>query len=203
MPFDTPDLPYAYDALVPYIDEETMQLHHDKHHVGYTTKLNKAVEGTTYESWNIEDLLRGLESLPERIRTPVRNHGGGHYNHGLFWEMMAPNAGGEPTGPVAEAIKSTFGGFDGFKDRFKQTATGRFGSGWAWLVVNARGELELTSTPNQDNPISVGLTPILGIDVWEHAYYLTYRNRRAEYVDNFFNVINWDTVSRLYTQARS
>ena len=202
MPFHTPDLPYSYDALAPYIDEETMRLHHDKHHVGYTTKLNAAVEGTEYESWSIENLLKGLESLPEDLRTPVRNHGGGHYNHGLFWGMMAPDAGGEPSGAVGAALRETFGGFEEFKAAFKTTATGRFGSGWAWLVVNGQGSLELVSTPNQDNPVSQGLTPILGIDVWEHAYYLTYRNRRAEYVDNFFNVVNWDTVAHLYERAR-
>lgn len=202
MPFHTPDLPYAYDALAPYIDEETMRLHHDKHHVGYTTRLNAAVEGTEYESWSIEDVLKRLESLPENLRTPVRNHGGGHYNHGLFWGMMAPDAGGEPAGAVGAALRETFGSFEEFKTAFKTTATGRFGSGWAWLVVNGQGSLELVSTPNQDNPITQGLTPVLGIDVWEHAYYLTYRNRRAEYVDNFFNVVNWDTVAHLYERAR-
>lgn len=203
MSFQTPDLPYAYDALAPYIDAETMTLHHDKHHVGYTTKLNAAIEGTEYESWSIEELLQSLDSLPESLRTPVRNHGGGHYNHALFWEMMAPNAGGEPSGTIARAINAAFGDFEEFTGRFKSTATARFGSGWGWLVVNGAGDLELVSTPNQDNPISRGLTPILGIDVWEHAYYLTYRNRRAEYVDNFWNVVNWETVSRLYEAARS
>jgi len=202
MPFHTPDLPYAYDALAPYIDEETMRLHHDKHHVGYTTKLNAAVEGTDYESRSIEDLLKGLDSLPENVRTPVRNHGGGHYNHSLFWRLMAPGAGGEPSGVVGAALRDTFGDFEEFKSAFKTTATGRFGSGWGWLVVNAQGRLELMSTPNQDNPITLGVTPILGIDVWEHAYYLTYRNRRAEYVDNFFKVVNWDTVAHLYERAR-
>jgi superoxide dismutase, Fe-Mn family len=202
MPFQTPDLPYAYDALTPYIDEETMRLHHDKHHVGYTTKLNAAIEGTDYESWSIEDLLKGLDSLPENVRTPVRNHGGGHYNHDLFWRFMAPEAGGDPSGVVGAAIGDTFGSFDEFKSAFKATATGRFGSGWGWLVVNTAGQLELMSTPNQDNPITHGMAPILGIDVWEHAYYLTYRNRRAEYVDNFFNVVNWDTVAHLYERAR-
>lgn len=202
MPFHTPDLPYSYDALAPYVDEETMRVHHDKHHVGYTTKLNAAVEGTSYESWSIEDLLRGLDSLPDGVQRPVRNHGGGHYNHALFWRMMAPNAGGEPTGDVAQAIGATFGSFDAFKDQFKAAATGRFGSGWAWLVVTNTGSLEIMSTPNQDSPISQGLTPILGIDVWEHAYYLTYRNRRGEYVDNFFHIINWEEVSRLYAAAR-
>jgi len=202
MPFQTPDLPYAYDALTPYIDEETMRLHHDKHHVGYTTKLNAAIEGTDYESWSIEDLLKGLDSLPENVRTPVRNHGGGHYNHDLFWRFMAPGAGGDPSGVVGAAIGDTFGSFDEFKSAFKATATGRFGSGWGWLVVNTAGQLELMSTPNQDNPITHGMAPILGIDVWEHAYYLTYRNRRAEYVDNFFNVVNWDTVAHLYERAR-
>jgi len=201
MAFQTPDLPYAYNALAPYIDEETMQVHHDKHHVGYTTKLNKAVEGTRYESWSIEDLLRGLDSLPDEIRTPVRNHGGGHYNHALFWPMMGPNAGGEPTGTLGEELKKTFDGFDGFKQAFTAAATGRFGSGWAWLVVAPGGKLQVTSTPNQDNPLTEGLVPILGVDVWEHAYYLTYRNRRAEYLENFFNVINWDTVARLYSDA--
>ena len=202
MPFHTPDLPYAYDALAPYVDEETMRLHHDKHHIGYTTKLNAAIEGTEYESWSIEDLLKGLDSLPENVRTPVRNHGGGHYNHSLFWSMMAPGAGGEPSGALGAAVRDSFGGFEDFKAAFKATATGRFGSGWGWLVVSPKGGLELVSTPNQDNPISRGLTPILGIDVWEHAYYLTYRNRRGEYVDNFFNVINWDTVAHLYERAR-
>ncbi|MFP4565737.1 MAG: superoxide dismutase [Spirochaetaceae bacterium] len=202
MPFHTPDLPYAYDALAPYIDEETMHLHRDKHHVGYTTKLNAALEGTEFESWSIEDLLKGLDSLPENLRAPVRNHGGGHFNHALFWPMMAPGAGGEPSGAVGAAIRDTFGGFEDFKAAFKTTATGQFGSGWGWLVVNSNGGLELVSTANQDNPITTGLTPILGIDVWEHAYYLTYRNRRAEYVDNFFNVVNWDTVAHLYERAR-
>ncbi|MFO8064655.1 MAG: superoxide dismutase [Spirochaetota bacterium] len=203
MPFHTPDLPYSYDALTPYVDEETMRLHHDKHHVGYTTKLNAAIEGTSYESWSIEDLLRGIDALPDGVQRPVRNHGGGHYNHSLFWRMMAPHAGGEPTGDIGQAIASAFGGFDAFKEQFKSTATGRFGSGWAWLVVTKAGGLDLVSTPNQDNPISQGLTPILGIDVWEHAYYLTYRNRRAEYVDNFFHIINWDEVSKLYAEART
>jgi len=201
MAFKTPELPYAYNALEPNIDEQTMRVHHDKHHVGYVTKLNNAIEGTEYEGWDIEKLLANLAKVPENIRTAVRNNGGGHYNHSLFWPVMKKGGGGEPSGEIGSAIKSTFGSYDEFKKQFSAAATGRFGSGWAWLVV-AGGKLEITSTPNQDNPISDGKTPILGLDVWEHAYYLKYQNRRAEYVENFFNLINWDQVEENYKKAK-
>lgn len=209
MAFQTPDLPYAYNALEPYIDEMTMQIHHDKHHVGYTTKVNNAISGTEYENWDIERLMKEVGNVKKDIRTPVRNAGGGHYNHELFWNIMSPNGGGEPSGEIGDAIKSAFGGYDQFKEQFKAAATGRFGSGWAWLIVKG-GKLAITSTKNQDNPLMTGLpdfegengTPILGIDVWEHAYYLKYQNRRAEYVDNFFNVINWDEVEKRFKAAK-
>jgi len=202
MAFKTPDLPYAYNALEPYIDERTMQVHHDKHHEGYVSKLNAAVQGTEYENWDIVRIIRELNSLPEKIRTAVRNNGGGHINHSLFWPVMAPNAGGTPSGDVGTEINSAFGSFDAFKEQFAAAATGRFGSGWAWLVVNKSGKLEIVSTPNQDSPYTDGLTPILGIDVWEHAYYLKYQNKRAEYVSNFFNVINWNQVTQNLKAAK-
>ncbi len=201
MAYTTPDLPYAYNALEPHIDEATMRVHHDKHHVGYTTKLNGAVEGTEYEKEDAEALVAKVNSLPDSIKTAVRNAGGGHVNHALFWKILSPKGGGEPTGAVGDAIKSTFGSFSAFKEQFSSAATGRFGSGWAWLVVN-KGKLEITSTPNQDSPLSEGKTPILGLDVWEHAYYLKYQNRRAEYIDAFFNVVNWDEVEKNYKAAR-
>ncbi|MDY7028542.1 MAG: superoxide dismutase [Spirochaetota bacterium] len=201
MSFITPDLPYAYDALEPYIDTGTMEIHHDKHHVGYTTKLNKALEGSSLVESPIEDLLKGLDRLPDEIRTAVRNNGGGHYNHSLFWEVMAPNAGGRPVGQIAGAIDSAYGGFDSFREEFSKAAAGRFGSGWAWLAVDSSGSLVILSTPNQDSPLSQELTPVLGLDVWEHAYYLKYQNRRPEYVENFFNVINWVKVDELYRAA--
>ncbi len=200
MAFSTPDLPYAYNDLEPHIDEATMKVHHDKHHVGYTTKLNAAVEGTKYADWPIEKLLSELNSLPENVRGAVRNNGGGHYNHGLFWPTLSARGGGEPSGAIGDAIKSAFGSFDDFKKQFAAAATGRFGSGWAWLVV-VNGKLEITSTPNQDNPLTDGKTPILGLDVWEHAYYLKYQNRRAEYIENWFNVINWDQVAKNFAAA--
>tara|TARA_B100000614_G_scaffold140485_2_gene124911 strand:+ start:51 stop:659 length:609 start_codon:yes stop_codon:yes gene_type:complete len=202
MAFQTPDLPYAYNALEPHIDEATMKVHHDKHHVGYTTKLNAAVEGTEYEKMSPEELVAKRDSLPESIRTAVRNAGGGHVNHALFWTIMSPNGGGEPTGELADAIKKTFGSFDGFKEKFDAAAKGRFGSGWAWLVVSKDGSLEIMSTANQDSPLSEGKTPILGLDVWEHAYYLKYQNRRPEYIQAFFNVVNWDQVAKNYAAAR-
>ena len=201
MAFETPALPYAYDALEPHIDEATMRVHHDKHHTGYTTKLNAAVEGTEFASMDPLDILARIDSVPESKRTAVRNNGGGHVNHTLFWEIMAPNRGGTPSGALAEAINKAFGSFDAFKDQFSAAAVGRFGSGWAWLVVNADGKLEITSTPNQDNPIMEGKKAILGLDVWEHAYYLKYQNRRPEYIDAFFNVINWDKVAENFTNA--
>lgn len=200
MAFTTPDLPYAYDALEPHIDEATMRVHHDKHHVGYTTKLNAALEGTEYASMDAQELMAKVDSLPANLQTAVRNNGGGHVNHGLFWSIMGPNGGGTPSGEVAAAIDSAFGGFADFKDQFAKAAVGRFGSGWAWLVVN-NGKLEIETTPNQDNPWMAGKTPILGLDVWEHAYYLKYQNRRPEYIDAFFNVINWNQVAKNYAAA--
>ncbi|MFW6288567.1 MAG: superoxide dismutase [Spirochaetota bacterium] len=202
MAFTTPDLPYGYDALEPHIDERTMRLHHDKHHAGYTTKLNAAVEGTEYASWKIEDLLAKLSSLPEKIRTAVRNNGGGHANHALFWQVLSPQGGGSPSGSVGEAISRAFDGYDGFVKQFSAAAVGRFGSGWAWLVVEKSGELAITSTPNQDSPLTDGQTPILGLDVWEHAYYLNYQNRRPEYIDAFFKLINWEQVQKNYDAAK-
>ena len=202
MAFTTPELPYAYNALEPYIDEQTMRIHHDKHHVAYTTKLNAAVEGSEYESREAEKLVAEWQKLPQDIQGAVRNHGGGHVNHGLFWQILKKNEGGKPSGPLATAIDKAFGSFDEFKKQFSAAAAGRFGSGWAWLVVNSGGELEITSTANQDNPISEGKTPILGLDVWEHAYYLKYQNKRPDYIEAFFDVINWDKVAELYGKAR-
>ncbi|ADK79805.1 superoxide dismutase [Sediminispirochaeta smaragdinae] len=201
MSFITPDLPYAYDALEPYIDERTMRVHHDKHHAGYTAKLNNAVEGTVYAGKSIEELLAGLDALPENIRTGVRNNGGGHYNHSLFWKVMGPKGGGKPEGALAEKIDSSFGGFDVFISEFSAAAASRFGSGWAWLAVDPNGSLSVLSTANQDSPLTQGLVPILGLDVWEHAYYLKYQNRRPEYIESFFKVINWPKVAELYKAA--
>ncbi len=200
MSFVTPDLGYGYDALEPYIDEATMRVHHDKHHTAYTSNLNGAVEGTQYASWSAADLLSKLKDLPADIQGVVRNHGGGHYNHGLFWEIMAPGAGGEPEGPLAKAIDGQLGGFANFRAQFTQAALKRFGSGWAWLVAKD-GALSVTSTANQDSPLTEGFTPILGLDVWEHAYYLKYQNRRAEYIESFYNVIDWKKAGSLYTAS--
>ncbi len=200
--FELPELPYAYDALEPTIDKETMNIHHTKHHNTYVTKLNAALEGNTdLQNKSLEDLISNLDAVPEDIRTAVRNNGGGHANHSLFWKVMSPNGGGEPTGELADKINEKFGSFDKFKEAFETAAKGRFGSGWAWLVVN-NGELEITSTPNQDNPVMDGQTPILGLDVWEHAYYLKYQNRRPEYVSAFWNVVNWDEVAKNYNEAK-
>jgi Fe-Mn family superoxide dismutase len=203
MSFTLPDLPYAFDALEPHIDARTMEIHHGKHHAGYTSKLNAAIEGTDNESKSIEDLCIMADSLG----TAVRNNGGGYYNHCLFWEVMSPNGGGEPSGDLADAINADLGGFDKFKETFNQAAASRFGSGWAWLIVTSDGKLKVTSTPNQDNPLMPFAddkgTPILGIDVWEHAYYLNYQNRRPDYISAFWNVINWDKVSENYSKAKS
>lgn len=197
------DLPYAYDALEPYIDEETMHLHHDKHHQTYVNNLNAAIEKhPELAEKSVEELIADLSQVPEDIRTAVRNNGGGHANHEFFWKIMGPDAGGEPTGAVKDAIKSDLGSFEAFKVDFKAAATGRFGSGWAWLVVNKEGKLEVTSTANQDTPLAEGKTPILNLDVWEHAYYKKYSNRRADYIDAFWNVVNWDEVNRLYAAAK-
>ncbi|WP_331837561.1 superoxide dismutase SodA [Bacillus paralicheniformis] len=202
MAYKLPELPYAYDALEPHIDKETMNIHHTKHHNTYVIKLNEAVAGKQdLESKSVEELVANLDAVPENIRTAVRNNGGGHANHSLFWKLLSPNGGGAPTGELAEAINSKFGSFDQFKEDFAAAAAGRFGSGWAWLVVN-NGELEITSTPNQDSPLSEGKTPVLGLDVWEHAYYLNYQNRRPDYIKAFWNVVNWDEVARLYSEAK-
>jgi len=199
MSFQLPDLSYDHDALEPYIDSKTMQIHHGKHHAGYTSKLNAAIEGTDLEGKSIEEILKTLDLS----NSAVRNNGGGYYNHCLFWDIMGPNAGGLPSGDLGEAINKSFGSFENFKSKFSAAAGTRFGSGWAWLCVHSNGDLEVCSTANQDNPLMPGIgcggAPILGLDVWEHAYYLNYQNRRPDYVDAFFNVINWDAVAKLYS----
>ena len=198
--FELPQLPYAYDALEPYIDKMTMEIHHTKHHNAYVTNLNKAVEGTELEGKSLEELFKSIAKLP----AAVRNNGGGHWNHSLFWTLMKQNGGGNPTGKIADAINSAFGSFDEFKNKFNTAAATRFGSGWAWLLVQD-GKLVVSSTPNQDNPLmdvaDVKGTPILGLDVWEHAYYLKYQNRRPEYIDNWWNVVNWDKVNELFSKS--
>jgi Fe-Mn family superoxide dismutase len=204
MPFDLPPLPYAYDALEPHIDKETMNIHYNKHHGGYVNKLNAALE--SHPDWankSIDDLLTNLQSVPEAVQTAVRNNGGGHANHTLFWKVMAPNTGGEPTGDIAGAINETFGNFTNFQDQFTSAAVGRFGSGWAWLALDGAGKLLITSTPNQDTPLSQGQKPILGLDVWEHAYYLKYQNRRPDYIAAWWNVINWDQVNQNFAAAKA
>ncbi|GAB4501641.1 MAG: superoxide dismutase [Anaerolineales bacterium] len=198
MSFQLPALPYAYDALEPFIDAQTMTIHHTKHHQAYITNLNAALDKhPELNSWSLTDLVAKLAEVPEDIRGAVRNHGGGHWNHDMFWQVMAPKAGGEPKGALAKAIDSDFGGFTNFKAEFDKAAMGRFGSGWAWLVVKG-GKLAVTSSANQDNPLSEGFKPVLGIDVWEHAYYLKYQNRRADYVAAFWNVVNWEEVARRF-----
>jgi Fe-Mn family superoxide dismutase len=202
MAFELPQLPYAYDALEPHIDKETMTIHHTKHHNTYVTNLNNAVQGNEeLSSKSVEELISNLDAVPEAIRTAVRNNGGGHANHSLFWQLLSPNGGGAPTGELADAITKKFGSFENFKEEFAKAATSRFGSGWAWLVVN-NGELEVTSTANQDSPLSEGKTPVLALDVWEHAYYLKYQNRRPEYITSFWNVVNWDEASKRYNAAK-
>ncbi len=198
MPFEVPALPYDYAALEPHIDEATMRVHHDKHHQAYVDKANGALEGTQHAGAPVEDVLRSLDSLPEDKRGPVRNNAGGHYNHSLFWESMSPDGGGEPEGPLKEAIESEFGSFDDFKTKVKETGVGQFGSGWAWLVHDG-SKLAVVGTPNQDNPISNGQTPLLGIDVWEHAYYLKYQNKRPDYIDAWWNTVNWAKVAERYS----
>lgn len=202
MAFTLPALPYAENALEPHIDARTMNIHHTKHHQAYITNLNNAIAGTEWESMSIEDICRKIDSVPENIRTVVRNNGGGHANHSLFWTIMGPNAGGAPTGALAEAINAKWGSFDEFKTKFKALGVGRFGSGWAWLVVKADGSLDAYSLPNQDSPLMQGDAPILGVDVWEHAYYLNYQNRRPDYLDAWWNVVNWDEVAKNYAAAR-
>jgi len=207
MAYSLPDLPYAYDALEPHIDAQTMEIHHTKHHNAYVTKVNDAISGTGLESKSIEELISDLSAVPEDKRGAVRNNGGGHANHSLFWTIMSPSGGGAPSGELASAIDADLGGFDKFKEAFSNAAATRFGSGWAWLGVKD-GKLAVCSTPNQDNPLmGAGIvdctcTPILGLDVWEHAYYLKYQNRRPDYISAFFNVINWDEVARRYAAAK-
>lgn len=200
MAFEVPPLPYAYDALEPHIDEATMKLHHDKHHQAYVDKANGALEGTQWADAAVEDVLKALGDLPADKQGPVRNNAGGHYNHTLFWESMSPNGGGAPTGDLAAAIDSAFGSFDAFKQQFEAAGVARFGSGWAWLVLDG-GSLAITSTPNQDTPLSEGKTPLLGNDVWEHAYYLKYQNRRPEYLKAFWNVVDWNKVAERFAAA--
>ena len=198
MAHELPKLPYSNDALEPHIDAKTMEIHHTKHHQAYITNLNGAIQGKPeLEKKSIEDLIRDLSSVPEDIRTVVRNNGGGHWNHTFFWQIMGPGKGGEPGGELGSALKSAFGGFDKFKEAFAKAGVGRFGSGWAWLL-NDGGKLSITSTPNQDNPLMEGKKPILGIDVWEHAYYLKYQNRRPDYITAWWNVVNWDRVAELF-----
>ena len=204
MAFEVPPLPYAYEALEPHIDSETMHLHHDKHHQAYVTNLNAALDKhPELGDRSVDDLVRDLASVPEDIRMAVRNNGGGHLNHSMFWQIMKPNGGGEPTGPLADAINATFGSFEDFKTQFNDAGVKRFGSGWAWLVRTGGGALQIVSTANQDNPVTDGQFPILGNDVWEHAYYLTYQNRRPDYLKAWWNVINWDEINRRFETARA
>jgi len=194
MPYEVPPLPYDYAALEPHIDEATMRVHHDKHHQAYVDKVNAALEGTEWADKPIEEVVANLSQLPDDKRTPVRNNGGGHYNHSLFWEWLSPDGGGEPDGPLGDAIAEAFGSFGDFQGKLKDAGVNQFGSGWAWLVHDGSG-LAVLSTPNQDNPITDGKTPLLGVDVWEHAYYLKYQNRRPDYLDAFWNVVNWGKVA--------
>ena len=200
--FELPSLDYDYDALEPHIDARTMEIHHTKHHQAYLTNLNKAVESAPeLAGRSLEELLRGIASAPEAVRTAVRNHGGGHHNHSLFWQVMGPGGGGEPTGELAQEIASKFGSFSGLQEKLNGAAGGQFGSGWGWLVV-ADGKLDVLARPNQDSPLMEGKTPILGVDVWEHAYYLNYQNRRPDYIAAFWNVVNWDKVAALFKAAK-
>ena len=203
MAYELPPLPYDYSALEPYIDTQTMQIHHDKHHQAYVTNVNNALQGQDQlASMSVDDLLRNINQVPESIRTAVRNNAGGHSNHSMFWNIMKPNGGGEPTGDLASAIQQAFGSFDAFKTAFNDAGTKRFGSGWAWLVLDSSGKLQVISTANQDSPLMDGLYPVMGNDVWEHAYYLKYQNRRPEYLNAWWNVVNWDEVARRYGQGR-
>jgi superoxide dismutase, Fe-Mn family len=201
MPWEVPPLPYDYAALEPHIDEQTMRLHHDKHHQAYVDKVNDALSGTDWDGKPIEEVIRNLDQVPEDKRTAVRNNGGGHLNHGLFWESMSPNGGGAPDGDLASAIDDAFGSFDAFKEKFEAAGVGQFGSGWAWLVVDG-GSLAITSTPNQDNPVTAGQTPLVGNDVWEHAYYLKYQNKRPDYLKAWWNVVDWGKVAERYAAAK-
>jgi Fe-Mn family superoxide dismutase len=201
MAYELPKLPYAYDALEPHVDARTMEIHHTKHHQAYINNVNNAIAGSDLEKKSVEDLVASLSAVPENIRTAVRNNGGGHANHSLFWTVMAKGAGGKPSGDLAKAIDGAFGKFESFQEQFTKAATTRFGSGWAWLSVDG-GKLVVESTANQDSPLSEGRTPILGLDVWEHAYYLKYQNKRPDYIAAFYNVINWDEVARRYAAAK-
>ena len=203
MAFELPPLPYDYNALEPYIDTQTMQLHHDKHHQAYVNNLNAAVQNTQFASANVDDLMRHINDVPQNVRTAVQNNGGGHSNHSMFWQIMKQNGGGEPSGELANAIKDAFGSFDQFKAAFNDAGVKRFGSGWAWLVLDQSGKLSVISTANQDSPLMQGLYPVMGNDVWEHAYYLKYQNRRPDYLAAWWNVVNWDEVARRYQQGRS
>lgn len=203
MPHELPKLPYSYEALEPHIDARTMEIHHTKHHQAYVNNLNAALEKHhNLQTKSVEELVKDLNAVPEDIRTVVRNNGGGHLNHSMFWPMMSSHGGGEPNGDLVAAIKSAFGDFASFKDQFSKAAAGRFGSGWAWLCIDKSRKLVINSTPNQDNPISDGLKPILGLDVWEHAYYLKYQNRRADYIGAWWNVVNWEQVAKNYAAAK-
>ncbi|AIG25079.1 superoxide dismutase [Brevibacillus sp. 7WMA2] len=202
MAHQLPALPYANNALEPHFDALTMEIHHDRHHATYVNNLNAALEGNAdLQGKSVEELISNLDALPEAIRTAVRNNGGGHANHSLFWEILSPNGGGNPTGAIADAINAAFGSYDNFKAEFTKAATGRFGSGWAWLIVDG-DKVAITSTPNQDSPIMEGKTPVLGLDVWEHAYYLNYQNKRPDYINAFWNLINWDEVNKRFAAAR-
>ena len=203
MAYEVPPLPYDYNALEPHIDEQTMRIHHDKHHQAYVTNVNNALANhPDLAALSVEDLIGDLNRVPDDIRTAVRNNGGGHANHTLFWQVIAPNAGGQPTGALADAINQSFGSFDAFKEQFTKAATTRFGSGWAWLTTDGSGKLQVESTPNQDSPLMEGRTPLLGLDVWEHAYYLKYQNRRPDYITAWWNVVNWPEVARRYEAAK-
>jgi Fe-Mn family superoxide dismutase len=200
--YELPPLPYAYDTLEPHIDAQTMEIHHTKHHQTYVDKLNAALEGhDDLSGQSVEDLLRNFSKVPDEIKTPVRNHGGGHANHSMFWTIMGPSAGGEPSGPIADAIKQSFGDFASFREKFNTTATNLFGSGWAWLVVDG-GKLDVIPRPNQNSPLEDGLEPVMGLDVWEHAYYLKYQNRRPDYINAWWNVVNWEAVNHRYEAAK-
>ncbi len=203
MAYELPPLPYDYSALEPYIDTQTMQIHHDKHHQAYITNVNNALQGhDQLAAMSVDDLLRNIKQVPESIRTAVQNNAGGHSNHSMFWNIMTPNGGGEPTGNLASAIQQAFGSFDAFKTAFNDAGTKRFGSGWAWLVLDTNGKLQVISTANQDSPLMSGMYPVMGNDVWEHAYYLKYQNRRPEYLNAWWNVVNWDAIAHRYEQGR-
>jgi Fe-Mn family superoxide dismutase len=204
MAYEVPDLPYDYNALEPHIDEATMKVHHDKHHQAYVDKANAALEGTEWEGKPVEEVLQNLDSLPDDKRTAVRNNAGGHANHSFFWQIMSPDGGGDPSGALSSAIDDSFGGLDKLKEQVNAAGVGQFGSGWTWLVYDGSGGgLKVTSTPNQDSPVSAGQTPLLGIDVWEHAYYLKYQNKRPDYLEAWWNVVNWDEVGKRYEDASS